>query len=463
MTDLFSMFSLGVAASLAMCALPPAAGADHVADPRGLPAPLAAALAAPETAELRARGPAGLEAVLARYDRADPQDRAALAAQVDAVAGQRYATVSRLYWYTELDQAKRAARALRRPILALRMLGDLRDDLSCANSRLFRATLYAHTELSAFLRTHFVLYWSSERAVPTVTIDFGDGRKLVRTTTGNSAHYVLDPEGHVLDVLPGLYAPTVFQRELTASLALADRVRGRSDADRVRATIDHHRAAIAGSERMWQVAQQVQYIAGARFLLGASELRTAVARAQRATVSKAFIEVPDLRAIGVVRPGEVPDDDAAWSAIGQRVWAIGAAAPPEPAAPTQVARPPLPSRAAGRNQAAGPASLVLDAASRSLVAALHTAGPADPRATPAALARVIGRLEHHIVADTALNELTLRQAIRQRIVTTATTDFAVLNAWIYDQVFATPSSDPWLGLLARTEFTGLPGDGVVTP
>jgi hypothetical protein len=110
-----------------------------------------------------------------------------------------------------------------------------------------------------------------------------------------------------------------------------------------------------------------------------------------------------------------------------------------------------------------PASIVLDASSRALVAALHNAGPAEQRATPAELAQVIARLEQHIVADTALNQFTLRQTIRAHIVDTADTDFASLNAWIYEHVFATPRSDAWLGLLPRTDFTGVPGDGVVMP
>src|SRR5690348_758379 len=155
---------LGIAASLAVFAQP-----GLTAEP-----PARAGLAElghrPDLAALRARGPAGLAELLARYDRASPAERDALADDVDAVAAQRYATVSRLYWFTELDRAEAEAHRTHRPILALRMLGDLRKDLSCANSRLFRVTLYANTEVSAFLRSHFVLYWSSERAVPTVTI-----------------------------------------------------------------------------------------------------------------------------------------------------------------------------------------------------------------------------------------------------------------------------------------------------
>src|SRR4029079_9732939 len=233
----------------------------HPAEP---PSPLDLA-ARPDVAALRARGPAGLEALLARYDHATPAERERLAPDVDAVAGQLYATTSRLYWFTELHRAQAEALRLQRPILALRMLGDLRSPLSCANSRLFRAALYANAEVSAFLRENFVLYWSTERAVPTMTIDYGDGRKIVRTTTGNSAHYVLDDRGHVLDVLPGLYAPAVFRKELTARLALADRVRGTPDAAPAAATVAYHRDALAATARDWQRASDVAYLRGRPF------------------------------------------------------------------------------------------------------------------------------------------------------------------------------------------------------
>jgi hypothetical protein len=447
MHHLSPTFSLGVAASLALFAVPGPVSADRLPDPPE-------GFTGGQLAELRARGPAALEALLARYDHAAPEDRDALAAAIDAVAGQRYATASRLYWYTDLDRAEQAAHQLHRPILALRLLGDLRDDLPCTNSRLFRATLYANTEVSAFLRSHFVLYWSTERAVPTVTIDFGDGRKIVRTTTGNSAHYVLDEDGHVLDVLPGLYAPQVFARELGKSLALADKVRGTTDARRTRAVAAYHAAASDAADRAWQLAAGAPYLRGSKFLLGAGDVASALARAQAATMSKMVMEVPDLQKIGLVQPSEIPNDAAVWSAIGQQVWNIGerGAAPAQP--PRQARRVPAPRV---------PPSMVLDAASRALVAQLHNAGPDGQRATPVELDAVIARLEQHIVADTALNQFTLRQAIHHQIAAQPDADLATLNAWIYEAVFATPSADPWLGLRARADFTGLPGDGVVMP
>src|SRR6186997_3405980 len=102
-----------------------------------------------------------LDVLLARFDRQpDGPAKDALAAEIDAAAHQKYATVSRLYWYTDLASAEAAARQYGRPILHLRMLGKLDEDFSCTNSRLFRATLYANQDLSQFLRERFILYWS---------------------------------------------------------------------------------------------------------------------------------------------------------------------------------------------------------------------------------------------------------------------------------------------------------------
>jgi hypothetical protein len=136
---------------------------------------------------------------------------------------QRYCSRSRLFWHTDLNKALDAAHTSGKPILSLRMLGNLNEDFSCANSRFFRTTLYANDEISKTLRENFVLHWQSVRPVPKVTIDFGDGRKLERTITGNSAHYILTPDAEVVDCLPGLYGPKAFLRKINEDLSLASR------------------------------------------------------------------------------------------------------------------------------------------------------------------------------------------------------------------------------------------------
>jgi hypothetical protein len=378
--------------------------------------------------------PNRLEALLERYDR-EPEGpaRDRLAVHIDAAAHQKYATVSRLFWHTDLASAQAAARELGRPILHLRMLGSLDDDLSCANSRLFRATLYANQDISRFLRERFVLYWSSERPVPRVTIDYGDGRTLVRTTTGNSAHYVLDEEGHVLDALPGLYAPIAFRRELEESLRLVARLRGKSDEERRMLLVAYHEQLASTARRAWERLPGTPWIAGARQLLTGARLQSQLAAAQRATFSKAAIELRDLRYFAKgLAPEAVPEDQIEmWSAAGQLLYDIGAH--------------------------------VLDEASRALIVRLHNAVPGELRATAAQTDAMISRLEQTIVADSALNQLRLRPQISREIVRQGGhVDFPALNAWVYAEVFQTPRQDAWLGLLPRDVFTALPGDGLVS-
>jgi hypothetical protein len=426
---------------------------------------LAAGCLAALTVSLLADGapaPNELQALFARYDReSDGQAREALAAQIDAVAHQKYATVSRLYWHTDLASAKVAARVHGRPILHLRMLGRLDEDLSCANSRLFRATLYANQDVSAFLRERFILYWSSERPVPRVTIEYGDGRTLERTTTGNSAHYVLDEHGNVIDVLPGLYAPAAFRRELEGALALAALVRGTSDDDRAKRLVEYHEQHVNAARRDWQRLAGTPWIPGARQLLTQARVEGELAAAQLRTFSKAAMELNDLRSVAKgLAPESLSDDQVEiWSAIGQRLYGIGdlkSAARPQGVVirlrrELTVERPQLP-----------PPPRVMDEASRALVARLHDAVPDELRATDHQRNAMIARLEQTIVADTALNQLRLRPLIGGEIVRQGgRVDFATLNAWIYAEVFRTPKQDAWLGLLPRNVFTGLPGDGVV--
>jgi hypothetical protein len=112
--------------------------------------------------------------------------------------------------HTDLDLAIQEAQRTDRPILSLALLGRLDEALSCANSRFFKLTLYPDPQIARRMNERFVLHWASVRPVPKVTIDFGDGRVVERTVTGNSAHLVLDPRGAVVEAIPGLYAPRAF-------------------------------------------------------------------------------------------------------------------------------------------------------------------------------------------------------------------------------------------------------------
>ena len=384
--------------------------------------------AAPEV--VRAGGPAALEQLLAKYDRMQPgAERDELAQQIDQVAAQKHATVSRMYWYTDLASAKAAAQKAGKPILELRLLGRLDEELSCANSRIFRETLYAHTELSKWLRDHFILMWSTERPVPKVTIDFGDGRTIHTTTTGNSAHFIRDARGEVVDVLPGVYAPGPFRAELDKTLALIATLDGTDAAKRAQQVKQWHAQRAAASRFAWR-----GYTRGATGRQIAALMKdppdqTAVERAQVVTVSKAYVEMPQLAGFGA-DPGAIDEDEtAAWAMIGALQWKLDGAP-------------------------------ILDASSKSLVVALHQAGPV--KSTRAELDALIPRFEQHLVADSGLNELKLRPKIHAYLAEKPA-EFAALDTFLYGEVFNTPVADRWLGLLPRTDVTGLAGDGALIP
>ena len=170
--------------------------------------------------DYRTMGPRGLDAFLA--DHGDHPS-----GELDRVCAQIGAHTTRLYWFTDLDAALAEAKQFRRPVLSLRLLGRLDEERSCANSRFFRRLLYPEPRINRMLRDRFVLHWQSMRPVPKVTIDFGDGRTLERTLTGNSLHLVLDAAGRPIDALPGLFGPDTFLALLERALALAAGGRGR--------------------------------------------------------------------------------------------------------------------------------------------------------------------------------------------------------------------------------------------
>ncbi len=199
---------------------------------------------------LRALGPEGLHRFLTQPGALDSPELDALCAQKDA----RHAL---LYWFTDFELARAEAHRTGRPMLSLQLLGRLDDELSCANSRFFRTTLYPMREVAAELREHFVLHWHSVRPVPVVKVDFGDGRTLTRTITGNSAHLVLDRHGRPVDCLPGLLTPAAFLKAVRWARALARETDALAPSARTLVLRRRHRQARETNLRAWAVAVKV--------------------------------------------------------------------------------------------------------------------------------------------------------------------------------------------------------------
>ena len=135
--------------------------------------------------------------------------------------------ICNLDWHTDIHSAIRDASSRARPILSLRLLGRLDEELSCANSRYFRTLLYPEPHVQRVLRDEFVLHWQSLRPVPKVTLDFGNGRTLVRTLTGNSLHAVLRSDGTPVDAVLGLLSADAFVDALRRAGPIAQTSDGR--------------------------------------------------------------------------------------------------------------------------------------------------------------------------------------------------------------------------------------------
>ncbi len=200
------------------------------------------------TQALRRGGQSALDYVMTRTQSEKLEQWQTL---VDAVAQQRDARFSGLYWHTDLAAAQEVAKREGKPILSLRLLGNLTDELSCANSRFFRTTLYPHAAVRSTLAKNYVLHWQSVRAVPIITIDFGDGRSIKRTITGNSLHLVLDAHGRTVDVLPGLYGAGFFARVLQQSESVAKQVAELDDVQFKRAMVKFHQQQLSDQQARW--------------------------------------------------------------------------------------------------------------------------------------------------------------------------------------------------------------------
>jgi hypothetical protein len=426
--------------------------------------------AAESISALRALGPAGLGALFEAHRQtisshtaeigpglsSDPEWRR-LAVALDAVSQQRDSFASHLYWYTDIEQAKAAARSSGKPILSLRLLGNLNEEFSCANSRFFRSILYANQEVSAYLREHFVLHWKSVRPAPRVCIDFGDGRKIEGTLTGNSIHYILDTAGRPIDAIPGLYGPAAFLRELAQAEGAFRLASATSGAEREAALRRYHQACRAAIDRqlLSDTARAGISIEDIRRSNDASASgtrnryrpgpettsaggpddpdRTArpptARQAGALAFSKSVVETKRLRSIGegarVPTPAGAETDLAAWQKIAD-----------------------LHSDDAR-----------IDRASIALIRSHYTAVDAGAAGR---IARIIQNLEGYVAMDTVRNEYLMHYQLHGWFADGwANRDVDTLNERVYAQLFLTPRSDPWLGLLSPETYSGLENDGVV--
>jgi hypothetical protein len=394
-------------------------------------------------AELRAMGPAGLNSLFQLYDAeisrhiinpltpATPEWQR-LSAALDAVSQQRDSYLSGLYWYTDLTQAKAAAKASGKPILSLRLLGNLNEEFSCANSRFFRAVLYSNATVSQVLRERFILHWQSVRPAPRITIDFGDGRKLERTITGNSIHYILDADGRIIDALPGLYGPQAFLRALGQSEDALKRAANPFNATLRDNFAAYHRARLNEINVDWYADTQKS---GGKIPEGLVVLRnengapTAIQVAALA-MTKMVTEASLLRSM--VASGEVLEgvtDQVAWNKI----------------AALHLADAQLDCRSIG----------LIQRQTRNIFGV-------DDKVAASKLNNLLRQLQLNVALDTVRNEYVLHAKLHAWLINDPLrNDLDAFNEKVYAQLFLTPRSDPWLGLFSEETYTALENGGIV--
>jgi hypothetical protein len=368
-----------------------------------------------------------------------------LKSALDSVSGQCDAYASRLYWYTNLADAKAAAKAQAKPILSLRLLGNLVDEYSCANSRFFRTTLYPNTEVSKYLREHFILHWQSVRPVPRITIDFGDGRMIERTITGNSVHYILDSEGKPVDALPGLYGPKAFLTGLAAAERAVAACAGLNAPQSNEYLREYHQKARAASLKEWnddlaKIGAGPGSIARVEKVV-LKESPPSAQAAGRLAVSKSAVESPMLKSL----QGKLNERSSVQTPeMTDETWARIAALHSDDARLDGMARAVLFAKS----------SVAMQASQRT----------ASKRLVENPFLRAWLNLQSSIAEDTVRNEFQLHGQIHDWFVQgIAPGDVAALNSMVYAELFLTPDSDPWLGLAPAYTFTALPNDGLVQP
>lgn len=383
---------------------------------------------------LRDLGPAAVPALLETIE--NDETRAADPSQwsdrLDAVCGMKDCAAARLFWFTDLSAALEQARDTGRPVLSLRLLGRLDEELSCANSRLFRLALYTHPQISRVVRDGWVLHWHTVREVPTVSIRFGPDRAgperfLEGTVTGNSIHYVLDTQGRIVDALPGLYGPGALVDALTIARLRAVEAGGEPDSQFVVAQARYHRERARAARRALEHDLKRLGVPRPVKVVQALERRTADPGSRRSgeapsatlalprAMTKAAIETEVIDAVAL-DPGSSGDAASAldWPAVG-----------------------------ALHPEWNGPIPVNVEALRRRLPAGAHP-GPA------------LATLKRLFLADTAQNEYSLRPVLRRWLAESAPQrDLEAFDERVYADLFLTPLSDPWLGLSPDNLYTAL--------
>ena len=388
--------------------------------------------------KLRASGPEGLrtlfnvysaEIIEFRKSGTETEKWRKIAAAIDEVAMQKDAYASGLYWYTDLNEARKAAAEDGKPILTLRLLGNLNEEFSCANSRLFRSLLYANAEVSKYLRDNYILHWKSVRPAPRITIDFGDGRKIERTITGNSIHYVLDDDGRIIEAIPGLYSPKAFMIYLTQAKQVNDAIDGKDARQQDVALMRYRKLSYDRLKNGRDAVIKELKIDLSNNKANALDVLPAYGAAPVATAKMMVTdEFSLLRFYDVFMQYADRVDFGEWQKLADRY---------------------------------SPATALDDATTAFVRRQTLKTG-----LTAAEFDKMFAKLRSFVGLDTTRNDFLYHTQLYSKLNIEASgnrgkpIDIEAFNSWVYAELFKTPDSDKWLGLYSTDVYTALDGNGI---
>ena len=341
-----------------------------------------------------------------------------IAFALDSVAQQKDVYASKLYWFTDIDAAQKEAQRTNKPILTLRLLGNLNEEFSCANSRFFRALLYSNSEISKELRENYVLHWKSVRPAPKVTIDFGDGRKIERTLTGNSIHYILSDQGEIIDALPGLYSPAEFLKYVSSAKEMNKTLGTVQFKDR-ETTLLRYRL---NNFNQIKTKRDKAIASGKITLTEPTDGTTALEVAPRA-VTKMITEGSILRDLddnfSRFEPQIISED---WKKLA--------------------------------NLYTG--KVVFDANSLAFIKRQNK------NLNESEMTNLLTNLQNYVALDTTRNDSLFHTKLYQWLNEARREPLGIegFNAKVYTEIFKTPDADKWLGLYTTDVYTALDGNGV---
>ncbi len=179
----------------------------------------------------------------------------------DEVASQTWSSVSRLFWYTNLDEARRDAIELRRPILSLRIDGRLNGDHGSHEALLLIATVYCNQQLAEELRSRYVLHWQPDlsRSLFEAETSTDESTTFPLAATDRKlgsrhvAHYLMTSDGRPVAVIPRCVSPAFVLKWLAEFHEVAVRPSDTEDGFRQQLQVAHGKSQVARMLRLGEL------------------------------------------------------------------------------------------------------------------------------------------------------------------------------------------------------------------